>query len=183
MRTQLIRRAIGTLAALVVLPLLVPRTTAAAAAQARNQVKATLLADVAAVKPGASFNVGVLLEIAPGWHIYWTNPGDSGLATEVKFQLPEGFKVGDLRYPTPSRFNSPDGAASFGYAGTVLLTAPVRAPADLKNEKELRFGASANWRVCKDVCLPGPAKPELSLPISNDAKPANEALFKKWADQ
>jgi thiol:disulfide interchange protein DsbD len=135
------------------------------------------------VKPGATFSVGVLLEIAPGWHIYWTNPGDSGLATEVKFQLPEGFKVGDLRYPTPSRFNSPDGAASFGYGGSVLLTAPVQAPDELKDEKELKLGASASWLVCKEVCLPGTAKPELNLPISNDAKPANEALFKKWAAQ
>ena len=96
--------------------------------QERNQVKATLLADVAAVKPGATFNVGVLLEIAPGWHIYWTNPGDSGLPTQVKFQFPEGFKVGDLRYPTPSRFSSPDGAASFGYGGSVLLTAAGARP-------------------------------------------------------
>src|SRR5689334_12521666 len=79
---------------------------AGALPQERNQIKATLLADVSAVRPGATFNVGVLLEIAPGWHVYWTNPGDSGLATEVKFQFPEGFKVGDLRYPTPSRFST-----------------------------------------------------------------------------
>ena len=167
---------------------MVAAVSAAAAAppppQERNQVKATLLADVAAVKPGATFNVGVLLEIAPGWHVYWTNPGDSGLPTQVKFQFPEGFKVGDLRYPTPSRFSTPDGAASFGYSGTVLLTALVEAPDELmKEQKELRLGASATWLVCKEVCLPGTAKPELTLPISNDAAPANEPLFKKWAEQ
>jgi DsbC/DsbD-like thiol-disulfide interchange protein len=156
---------------------------AAAAAQERNQVKATLMADVAAVKPGATFNVGVLLEIAPGWHVYWINPGDSGLPTEVKFQFPEGFKAGDLRYPTPSRFSTPDGAASFGYGGRVLLTAPVEAPAELKDLKELKLTASASWLVCKEVCLPGTAKTELTLPISNDAGPANEAVFKKWAEQ
>jgi DsbC/DsbD-like thiol-disulfide interchange protein len=151
--------------------------------QERNQVKATLLADVAAVKPGATFDVGVLLEIAPGWHVYWTNPGDSGLPTQVKFQFPEGFKVGDLRYPTPSRFTTPDGAASFGYSGSVLLTAPVEAPAELKELKELKLAASATWLVCKEVCLPGTAKPELNLPISKNVAPANEALFKKWVEQ
>jgi DsbC/DsbD-like thiol-disulfide interchange protein len=176
--------AVGLVAALTMFLAASGSPAAAAPPQERNQVKATLLADVVAVKPGATFNVGVLLEIAPGWHVYWTNPGDSGLPTQVKFQFPEGFKVGDLRYPTPSRFSTPDGAASFGYSGSVLLTAPVEAPAELmKDQKELRLGASATWLVCKEVCLPGTAKPELTLPISNDAAPANEALFKKWAEQ
>jgi len=33
-------------------------------------LRAKLVADIAAVKPGESFNLGVFMEIDPGWHVY-----------------------------------------------------------------------------------------------------------------
>ena len=36
-----------------------------------------------------------------GWHSYWKNPGDTGIPTEIDWQMPEGFHVGELRWPTP----------------------------------------------------------------------------------
>src|SRR5688500_219418 len=73
----------------------------------QEHVKAQLLADVSAAKPGATFTLGVLLTLDPHWHVYWTNPGDSGRATSVKFQAPAGVTVGELRYPVPIRFDQP----------------------------------------------------------------------------
>ena len=58
-------------------------TAAAAAPPGKGLVTATLLADVDSVKAGKTFNLGVLLKIKPGWHVYWKNPGDSGMATKV----------------------------------------------------------------------------------------------------
>src|SRR5688572_9197775 len=72
-----------------------------------NLVRAKLVADTTAVKAGQPFTVGVLLEIAPKWHVYWSNPGDSGMPTTVKFIAPDGFKVGELQYPTPVSFKQP----------------------------------------------------------------------------
>ena len=40
-------------------------------------VKATLIADTAAVVPGKDFQVGLLLEMAPDWHTYWEYSGDA----------------------------------------------------------------------------------------------------------
>ncbi|MGH7315703.1 MAG: thiol:disulfide interchange protein, partial [Candidatus Rokuibacteriota bacterium] len=42
------------------------------------KVTVTLLSEAASVEPGASFWVGLRQRITPGWHTYWTNPGDSG---------------------------------------------------------------------------------------------------------
>src|ERR1700683_3237285 len=69
-----------------------------------SHVQASFVADVTGVAAGKPFAVGVLLKIDPGWHIYWKNPGDAGLPTLVKWDLPSGYSVGDLSYPTPPRF-------------------------------------------------------------------------------
>ncbi|MGH9456403.1 MAG: hypothetical protein ACRD2J_02035, partial [Thermoanaerobaculia bacterium] len=52
----------------------------AAAAQVhegRRIVTARLIADTVRVQPGTPFTAGVHLTIAPGWHVYWENPGDT----------------------------------------------------------------------------------------------------------
>ena len=53
---------------------------ARAAEPAKNDapVKASLIADISNIRANRPFTIGVLLEIEPGWHVYWTNPGDSG---------------------------------------------------------------------------------------------------------
>jgi thiol:disulfide interchange protein DsbD len=160
--------------------------TSAVSASAREDeqiVKAEVLADVSAVKPGATFTVGVLLNIQPGWHVYWTNPGDSGVATKVNVHAPKGFKVGDVRFPVPFKFDQFEGVVGYGYEERVLLTAEVTAPQDLPSSASVKIEADVSWLVCKKVCLPGDAKLSLILPVSSDAGKANERVFKAWSDR
>jgi hypothetical protein len=58
-------------------------------------VGARLVSDTASLEPGSTVRVGVLFEMEPGWHVYWKNPGDSGLATEVLLEPPVGFESMD----------------------------------------------------------------------------------------
>src|ERR671912_2099998 len=84
--------------------------TVAAAPVPKDLVKAELLADVASVKPGEEFTLGVLLKIKPKWHIYWKYPGDAGLPTTVKWKLPDASAASpqpELRFPLPVRFDQP----------------------------------------------------------------------------
>jgi len=67
-------------------------------------VKVKLVSDVSSVKPDQTFSIGVLFEIEPGWHIYWRNPGDSGLPTKVDLELPDGFKADEIKWPIPIHF-------------------------------------------------------------------------------
>ena len=44
---------------------------------------ATLVTDTDAVPPGKPFRVALRLRLAPGWHTYWHNPGDAGVAPSL----------------------------------------------------------------------------------------------------
>ena len=48
----------------------------AVAQEAPATVRAVPFVD--AVVPGEAFDVGVLFEMEPGWHVYWRDPGDAG---------------------------------------------------------------------------------------------------------
>jgi thiol:disulfide interchange protein DsbD len=64
-------------------------------------VRAELVAEPAAVKAGEPFWVGLRLRVQDHWHVYWRNPGDSGEAPTITWQLPAGFAAGPIVWPTP----------------------------------------------------------------------------------
>jgi thiol:disulfide interchange protein DsbD len=125
--------------------------------------------------------LGVLLEMDPGWHVYWHNPGRTGLPTEIRWTV-EGGEVGATAWPAPERFGDEDPElVSFGYAGRVLLTA----------EAALREGAGAGRTAraevsvlaCADQCIPG--RFELSRTLGRGAVDGPEigALFASTAER
>src|SRR6476469_3923473 len=58
--------------------------------------------------PGGEVELAIRMRPAPGWHGYWLNPGDAGLPMNVKWHVPNGFAVGPLRYPVPTRLEVAD---------------------------------------------------------------------------
>lgn len=143
-------------------------------------VRARILADVRSVQPGKPFRLGVLLEMKPGWHVYWKNPGDAGLATSVEFVLPKGFSAGPLHWPIPERFEQAGNITSFGYEKSVLLWAQITPPRKIRRGGEVRIGARASWLGCKVQCVPGEAELELELAVREDAEADNAGLFARW---
>jgi DsbC/DsbD-like thiol-disulfide interchange protein len=146
-----------------------------------SPVEARLLADVATLRPGQAFSLGVELRMKPGWHVYWKNPGDAGLPTAIEFVVPDGFVVGALQWPVPVRFDEPGGIVGYGYGESVMLIARVTAPPALAPGAPLRFGAKARWLSCEKVCIPGKADLELALTAGAEAASANRALFDAWS--
>ncbi len=139
-----------------------------------------MVADTAAVVPGKAFLMGVLFTVDPGWHIYWKNPGDAGIATKVKWDLPAGFSAGEVMYPTPYRIDQTGDIHCFGYENSVLLWARVTAPASLPADFEGEFKANISWLVCADQCYPGKASVRMTLRSSGSAEPANQEIFQQW---
>ncbi|HYE77022.1 MAG TPA: protein-disulfide reductase DsbD domain-containing protein [bacterium] len=121
------------------------------------------------VRPGEPFHVGLKLQMEAGWHVYWRNPGDSGMPPAIKWELPKGFNAGEILWPYPELIEA-DPLASYGYHGTVVLPVQITPPAKLPPSVELK--ASAEWLVCKEVCLPGEADLVLALPQTPDADAA-----------
>ena len=136
---------------------------AAAPVVPADPVKAKLIAEASAVAPGTTLWVDLHLDIAPGWHTYWRNPGDSGLPSEIAWTLPLGFAADDIQWPVPERFVS-NGIGNYGYSGAVDLLVPIKVPQQLGSGAEVRLEANASWLVCSEICIPGEAKLLLTLP-------------------
>jgi len=151
------------------------------AAEQPRPVKARVLADVSAVTPGVPFEVAVLIKVDPHWHVYWKNPGDSGLPTSVDFTLPEGFTVSGLKWPIPTVFKGAGGLTDYGYEDSLLLSARVTPPPDLEPGKAVKIMTRVSWVSCRDICIPGKAELELELPVSKSAEHVNTELFSEWS--
>ena len=135
----------------------------------------TLLADRGAIVPGERMHLGVRFQMDKGWHIYWVNPGDSGEPPRVQWQLPAGFQVGAIDWPTPKRLNAPS-ITDYGYEDEVLLMAPVHISANLSGREKTTLSAKVSWLVCREMCIPGKAQLTLQLPASNrSARGTSEA--------
>jgi DsbC/DsbD-like thiol-disulfide interchange protein len=145
-----------------------------------HPVKVELLTDVANVKPGDIFSIGVLFKIKPAWHIYWKDPGDSGLPTSIKFVLPDEFSVGKLQWPVPARFYRPGDIIDYGYAESALFLAKVKTPTSISHGSSVPIQARITWLSCEKVCIPGQANLEIKLPVAELTTPANNELFAKW---
>lgn len=144
--------------------------------------RATMLADTRAIAPGQTFTIGVLFTIEPEWHIYWINPGDAGLATTLKLELPDGFAAGPIQYPTPIRFMQSAEVVGYGYTEQVMLMATITAPHTLP-AGPITLEATASWLCCKEFCLPGQDKLELKLPVTDAPRPANLEQFEHWKER
>ena len=119
------------------------------------------------VAAGQPLWLGLRIQHQPQWHTYWKNPGDSGLPTELHWQLPEGWQAGDVAWPLPHRI--PIGTlVNYGYEGDVLLPVPVTVPpgwalADGASDVEVRLRAT--WLVCRQECIPEEGEFRLRLPL------------------
>ena len=148
-------------------------------------VQAKLLANVSSVKLGEPFTVGVLLKIAPHYHVYWSNPGDSGRATAIELKAFPNSSVKLQAMPTPFRIELPGGLINYGYENEVMFLATVTPGVNPKmNTDKIELTGDVSWLVCNDQeCIPGDAKVSLSLPISATAAPDNVQLFDRWQAQ
>ena len=109
--------------------------------------------DVGWVGPLQTFNVIVLITPDPEWHVYWKNPGASGMPTEVEITTPDGFVVGQPMFPRPSIFHGEEGV-TYGYSSAAAIFIPVTAPAILQ-DGQLEFEVTTTWLACKKACVMG----------------------------
>ncbi len=153
-------------------------TTPAQTTMRNEQVQVELLAHAPqGVQAGQTFWLGLKIDHAPHWHTYWQNPGDSGLPTQLNFQLPEGLQTGEVAWPLPKKI--PIGTlANYGYEGTVLLTVPVTVTPQFQMPAtgRLRMQLQADWLVCRQECIPQEARLALELG-ARSATALHGALF------
>jgi thiol:disulfide interchange protein/DsbC/DsbD-like thiol-disulfide interchange protein len=133
-----------------------------------EQIRAELVAHAPlGVGVGKPLWLGLLLQHAPEWHTYWINPGDSGLATQLQWTLPEGVVPQEMVWPVPKKMTI-GSLANFGYEGTVLLPTPLQIEPLLtvtSGQNSLEVQLQARWLVCRQECIPQEGRFSLRLPL------------------
>lgn len=131
---------------------------------------ARLIADIHSRDAQGNFWAGVNFTLPSGWHIYWQNPGDSGLPPSIEWHLPAGITPGEIHWPVPHRFVT-EGLVNYGYSDNVTL--PISMLSKQATQGILK--ANLRWLVCRDVCIPESAA--LSIDLAKAAtKPDKIAL-------
>ena len=152
-------RMIRLAAFLLTLLLAAPATRAAETPpHVTSRTTSTLVTDTDAAQPGTPLHLALRLQMKPGWHTYWQNPGDAGLPPELTLTLPPGTTATPIAWPLPHR--QPEGPLmTYGYAGDLVLSLTITP-----GNEPFSLDASANWLVCEKVCVPEEATFHLALP-------------------
>ena len=129
------------------------------------QARVTLVSEREGIAPGVDTLLGISFEMEPSWHIYWKNPGDSGLPPRADWSASS--EVGDfgaLEFPIPEMtpFKT---QMNFAYPKTAFLIVPFRPSADLVAGSETKIELKLKWLICREECLPGKADLTLKLPV------------------
>ncbi len=169
----------NTLVAIALVLLVVSAVVVRADASRSNHSSIELVSEVSSIAPGQTFTVGLYVMPDDHWHNYWVNPGDAGKGMKVKWSLPEGFSVGELKYPIPEIVEMGD-IVTYGYSGPNTLLMEVTAPADLMAGGRVTLKGKARWLVCDDAnCVPERGPVELDLPVGDGSVDiGNAGLFK-----
>ncbi len=138
-----------------------------------------LISETTSIEPGKPFWVALRLAPEKGWHTYWKNPGDSGLATKIDWILPKGFEAGPILWPTPEIFKTPP-IVSFGYSKDVLLLTEIKTPSTLKEGALELIQAKVGWLACKVICIPGKADLSIKIPVASKTPEINKPWGKDF---
>ena len=151
--------------------------TGLAAAQSASgpMVDARLVSDRVSVAPGETFHLALHQDITPHWHTYWRNPGDSGEATRLFLDLPEGWSEGGMVWSAPSTY-SLGPLTNYGYENAVTLPVPVMVPADAP-AGPVTITGEGTWLVCEDICIPEDAAFELIVQVGESIADAEGAAL------
>ena len=159
--------------------LLVALLSASAVEDRDPEVRVTLVPSAGSVAAGATVQLAVHFVVEPGWHIYWVNPGQSGMpATTLRVAAPTGWSVGPVQQPLPTRFSGEGGLVSYGWAGSSALLVDVVAGAESGE-----IAVDARWLACRERCVVGEASRTVHVTV--DPAPAQsvagtDARFAGW---
>lgn len=109
--------------------------------------------------PGKTVWVAIRQRMDPGWHTYWKNPGEAGVATALTWALPQGVTAGAIVWPMPERFS--DGSVTaYGYEKEATLLVPLTAAPSAKPGKAR---LTVNLLACEHMCIPEQVTLDLDL--------------------
>ncbi|ARU41348.1 hypothetical protein CCB80_09455 [Armatimonadetes bacterium Uphvl-Ar1] len=120
-------------------------------------VSAELVVPYSVVRAGETFPVGVRLDVEEPWHVYWVNPGDTGIQTRMKWYLPDGWRVSEPMFPSPKKYVDGD-IVSYVHEGKVDFVVWVTVPESARSGSSVDLKGVVSWLACIESCIPGSAE-------------------------
>ncbi len=117
-------------------------------------------------------NAGILVSLEKDWHIYWRNSGDSGIPTSFDIELPDNFKLKELKWPIPKIFEF-EGYASYGYENKVLFPFQIILPTE-RTLNSFPIRVKLKSLICKDVCKPFNTEVSKVFDLNTSYQPSTE---------
>jgi thiol:disulfide interchange protein DsbD len=104
------------------------------------------------VAAGETVTIAIEQVIAPHWHTYWRNPGDSGAPPNFSWILPDGFEVGAVQWPVPSKI--PYGPLmNYGYSERAVVLQDLQVP-ESYDGSPVEIKVAIDILVCEELCIP-----------------------------
>ena len=144
-------------------------------------IKARLVAQSLTVAPGGDDYVALDYTPLKGWHTYWKNPGDTGLAPKFTWDLPDGVTAADPRFQPPVLLPTL-GLTSYGYDGRNILLVKLHNGSHFAAGDALPLHAKVDFLVCADVCVPESLTVDLKLTVGAPADGPDAATVQKALD-
>lgn len=102
------------------------------------------------LKPQSIQWLAVEIEPREGWHSYWSNPGDSGAAPILEWQMPTGVTADKPLFSLPELI--PVGPlANYGYHGSSVMLVRLETGEELSGKPLI---LNAEWLICEVECVP-----------------------------
>ena len=144
-------------------------------------VNAKLVAESRTPAPGGQLTLALVIRPQQGWHIYWKNPGENGLAPRPSWTLPAGVRAGELRHPMPTE-QVDDGLISYIHENRVALLTDLVLERGIRPGTPLAVGLELRLAVCtRGHCLPRRLKLALRLVAGDGAPDKRQAGLFRWA--
>lgn len=143
-------------------------------------VSVKLVSDTTAIEAGKPFRIGAVFTLQPGWHIYYANPGDTGMPTDVDIKVPPGYRVVKVEWEKPTRFEE-NGFTTYGYSDKTVVSITVMPPDTVQPGERHQFIANISWLACNQSCVPGDTTSSISLPTAGGAVVAAASNAEQFA--
>jgi DsbC/DsbD-like thiol-disulfide interchange protein/cytochrome c biogenesis protein CcdA len=162
--------------ALLALTLALPSSAQLQPPAPPRHLAAELIAEGPAV-PGETLTLALKFTPDPGWHGYWTNPGDAGYGMRLEWDLPEGWTVGEPLYPVPHKLLIA-GLMNHVYEGEYAVLVPIELPEQAAVQNITPIELKGDWLVCtNEICVPESAT--LTLRLASGEGP-RDPRFDQW---
>ena len=146
-----------------------------------SHAKIELLVETNEIVVNEDFVIGIKFEIEPGWHIYWKNPGDSGLPAEIEWKNIESIEFKKFLWPSPEK-TPEEPLMTYGYYNEVVLPAIFSVDSDyIKNGPSI---FEIDFLICEKICIPEKAVIDFDLSsYSDDDIQVSREILSSWYNE